>query len=294
MNRRYPARVAALLALLILSIAYLAFTLHRVDPNEPGFAYDGWPAYDRFERLARYPGKTPTACPGQTPRSAVILAIGQSNIANFAEKPAVTAFPDRVFNFFNGACFVARSPLLGAGGERGEWLTSLGDELVRSGRYDSVTIAPAAIGGVPISRFAYGDLGGMLDDTVEKLVAAHHVTHVIWHQGESDFRDGTSAPAYRAAFLKIAARLRDKGITAPIFVSVATRCLPMRSDWAAGNDIARALRLLPGGEAGLSPGVDSDAFDQSAAQYDACHLSAAGEAMLAARYANIFARLPPP
>jgi hypothetical protein len=214
----------------------------------------------------------------------VILAVGQSNIANYGERIVRSDFPDRVFNFFNGACFAAGSPLLGAGGSQGEWLTMLGDALVRDGRHSSVTIAPAAIGGANIHRFSDGDLAEMLDGTARKLVAANLVvTHVIWHQGESDFRDGTSSSGYRAAFMKILAGLRARGVAAPVYISVATRCLSMRAYWTPENDISAALRSLPDDRQALVSGVDTDAFDPSA-RYDSCHLSAQGQADLAALY----------
>ena len=283
---RRPVRIVAMSALAVL----LAVNLYEPppsDPDAPGFVNDGAPAGDRFHRLVRFPGKTPVPCPPQTARSAVVLAAGQSNIANYGEKPAVTAYPDRVVNFFNGRCFGARSPLLGADGARGDWLTLLGDEMIRSGRYDSVTIVPAAIGGVPIRRFSDGDLGEMLDDVVARLaVAQRRVTHVIWHQGESDFNEGTSADAYRASLLKIATRLRAQGVSAPIHLSVATYCFKMNASWKAANPVATALRDLPDGEAGLRRGVDTDSFGRDA-RYDDCHLSERGMADLAKAYARL-------
>ncbi|QGM97059.1 sialate O-acetylesterase [Methylocystis parvus] len=242
--------------------------------------------FDRYGRLAAFPGKEETACPSQDARTAVILAAGQSNIANHAAAPAKTSFPDKVFGFYDERCAPAASPLLGATNIGGEWLTLLGDALIRSGRYDKVVIAPASVGGQPIFRFAEGDLGVMLDETATKLAGRYRVTHVIWHQGESDYAGETGPDAYRAMFLKIVARLRAKGMAAPVFVSVATYCPPMR-EWKNGNAIQTAQRALADERLGVWPGVDSDAFDPGSNRSDDCHFSAAGQAKMAEAQAKL-------
>lgn len=260
-------RVVALAALLSVTFYPL--------PGE-----SGEPSYDRYGRLAAYPGKEAAACPSQDARTAVILAAGQSNIANHAGAPARTAFPEKVFGFYDGQCAPAASPLLGATNVGGEWLSLLGDALIRSGRYDRVVLVPASVGGQPIFRFAEGDLGQMLDETATRVSKRYRVTHVIWHQGESDYAGETETEAYRAMFLKIVERLRAKGIDAPVFVSVATYCPPMR-DWKDGNAIQAAQRALPDEKVGVWPGVDSDAFDPKTSRSDNCHFSAAGQAAMA-------------
>lgn len=274
-------------ALIVWLSADLLLSFRVADPNAVGFVFDGAASVDRFGRLVSFPSKSPIDCAAQDARTAVILAIGQSNIANHAERRVNSAFPARVVGFFHGRCMAAASPLLGASSDGGEWLTLLGDELIRSGRYDRVVIAPAAIGGAPIRRFADEDLAEMIDDVVASLTPRYRVTHVLWRQGESDFGDRIKAETYRALFMKIAMRLRDQGVAAPIFVAVATYCLPMRRDWTAGNPIALAQRSLPDEKLGIWPGVDTDAFDPSTTRIEECHLSARGQAELATAEAKI-------
>ena len=86
-------------------------------------------AFDKFGRLAAYPGKEKAACPQQSARTAVVFAIGQSNIGNFGAARLSTAYGARVVNFFDGACWIAGSPLYGADQTLGEALTPLGDPL---------------------------------------------------------------------------------------------------------------------------------------------------------------------
>jgi len=96
--------------------------------------------HDTFGRLLSFPGKTAVPCPAQTADMAVILAIGQSNAANHASTRLTTRHPEQVFNLFDGKCYVAASPLLGATGEGGEFLTPLADRLIDDGAYKTVII----------------------------------------------------------------------------------------------------------------------------------------------------------
>jgi len=96
--------------------------------------------YDDFYRLIQFPHKTEVPCPASSDKTAVFLVIGQSNAANHAEKKFTTRHPDRVFNFFDDSCFTASSPLLGATGEDGEFITLLADKIIDSKTYDRVVI----------------------------------------------------------------------------------------------------------------------------------------------------------
>ena len=70
--------------------------------------------YDDYGRLVAYPGKAEVPCPLQAAGTAVILAIGQSNVANHADQRITTRHPGAAVNYFGGKCYVAASPLLGA------------------------------------------------------------------------------------------------------------------------------------------------------------------------------------
>jgi hypothetical protein len=59
----------------------------------------------------------------------------------------------------------------------------------------------------------------------QDLTTDYRVTHVLWHQGESDFALKTDPARYREDFLSFANTLRANGVDAPIFVSTATRRL---------------------------------------------------------------------
>ena len=251
----------------------------------------GAPQVDGHGRLTFYPGKTVVPCPPQAPRTAVIFVAGQSNAANFGEKRQTTAFGDRVVAFFGGACTIAASPLLGADSNEGESLTPMADELIRSGRFDRVVLAPVAVGGTEIARWVDGDLAPVLRQALEAVQARYRVTHAIWHQGEADAEKGTSATDYKRSFDLLLARWRAQGMAAPVFVSVTTRCDPA---WRPGNPVALALRSLPDPARGLYPGPDSDAELPSAElRGGECHHNAQGQAHLAKLLASALLAVDP-
>jgi hypothetical protein len=191
--------------------------------------------HDGYGRLVAFPGKQRVDCPTQTPRTAVLLVLGQSDSANY-QGQRFRAIDRRVVNFFGGKCFVAESPLLGASGEFGESWTLLGNRLVAAGLFDQVVLIPAGIGATLIRRWAAGgDLNAMLVEAINEVEPIHKITHVLWHQGESDFAKATPEATYFSAFQSIVATLRATRVFAPVYVSKATYGAVDRFDPGAAN-----------------------------------------------------------
>lgn len=238
--------------------------------------------HDAFGRLLAFPGKTTVPCPAQTADTAVILAIGQSNAANHASTRLTTGHPAQVFNLFNGKCYVAASPLLGATGEAGEFLTPLADKLIEDGAYKTVIIIASAITDTPISRWQRdGDLNEMLMDVLKALPASVKITQVVWHQGENDLRFATPGKVYQASFRSLMETLRDAGVAAPVFLAVTTRCGTSRRD---GNAIAEGQRALVDNKM-IFLGADTDALlEESDRRRDRCHFSESGQKKTALSY----------
>jgi hypothetical protein len=206
-------------------------------------------------------------------RTAVMLAFGQSNAANDGEPGYVTG--PRVYNFnhFDGRCYAARDPLLGASGSGGSVWTRLGDKLVRAGVFEQVLFVPVAVGGTAVADWLPG--GGLFD----RIVGTHReltkhglrITHLLWHQGETDAGSGTSAADYFSRFETMERGVRALGIDAPLYVAVASLC------WNQGNEEIRQaqqriIRTLPNAFAG----PDTDTLDRFKWRRDLCHFSAAG------------------
>lgn len=246
--------------------------------------------YDEFERLTSYPGKAQIECPMQTEHTAVLLAFGQSNSANYGGQ-RYRAIDSRVVNFFNGKCYVAESPLLGAGGSLGESWTLLGNKLIDAGLYQQVVLIPAGIGGSGIRRWAAGgDLNKMLLAVIQEAANTYRITHVLWHQGESDYDFRTPEATYISAFGSIVASLRGAGVTAPVYVSTASFEERYR-DWAITNPITMAQAKIPDGKA-IFPGPDTDADLNKLDRYDGVHFAATGQEKFAARWVDILRQRP--
>lgn len=250
-------------------------------------------AFDVFGRLVGDRQKLAVPCPAQSARTAVLLLAGQSNAANHGGQRMTSEHGRAVVNFFEGTCYTAASPLLGASGIGGEVWTPLANMLVASGVFDRVVLAPVAIGGTDVARWVSGgDLGTLLIGTATDLAhQGYRATHVLWHQGETDVQAATSQEVYTQRLLSVAASLRAQGIDAPILVSVASKCLLM-APHNGENAVARAQRLLPEPGAGLFAGVDSDALLLDVDRYDACHFSASGQTKIAAAWARRIAAVP--
>jgi len=242
--------------------------------------------YDEFGRLMAFPGKHRTECPAAGKSVAVLLSMGQSNSANHGEKLYQTRHPGRVLNFFDGACYDASSPLLGATGERGEFMTLLADRLVDSGRFSSVVLVASGVGGTPVSRWQRdGDLNDMLLKVVDVVQQQYRITHVLFHQGEADFRIYTSAKVYASSFNSLKESLREIGVDAPFFVSISTKC-GRDAHWIPDNPTASGQQMVVAGDSRVFLGVNTDSLLLPADRTDdECHFRESGQAKTAESFA---------
>ena len=226
-------------------------------------------------RLIAYPGKTEVKCPAPGPDTAVVLAIGQSNIANQGENRFTSHYHGAVVNFFEGKCYRAESPLLGATAEEGEFLTLLGDRLVDDGAYKNVVILTSAVGGSEIARWRKGGaLNGPMLHALTGLLPGYRVTQVLWVQGEADYAIGTPPQVYTDDFQSLLDTLTDGGVTAPVFIAIATRCV---GKWKPDNPIAAAQRALVD-DRRVFLGADTDALIGTADRRpDGCHFGGHGQ-----------------
>jgi hypothetical protein len=226
------------------------------------------------------------SCWSIEPDAAVILAMGQSNAANYGEtryRPVQSVIN---FNWADGKCYKAEDPLLGSTGDRGSVWTRLGDALIESSRFRQVVIVPIAVGGSSVRDWA-GSHG-----PAQRAVAAQEalsrvglrITHVLWHQGEADYE--MHKDVYSRLFMRMTEYIRSHGITAPVFVATATICNNMGSD-----QIREAQRELPYRLANVYAGPDTDALDSIYDRRDnLCHFSDRGLALHARLWRDVILR----
>ncbi|MFA5959734.1 MAG: sialate O-acetylesterase [Tatlockia sp.] len=246
------------------------------------------PVFDEFTRLIEYPGKIETVCPKQDKNTAVLLVIGQSNSANHAAQKISTAYPNRVFNYFNGKCYVATSPLLGATGARGEFITPLADELIANGIYQKVVIVSSGINGTAIALWTPGGaLHNMLKHVLEDVRSRYAITEVIWHQGETDFIHKTPKEEYKKSFYALLNTLRTPNSnTPPLYYAIATLC----GYWYPNNPIAEIQHTFASEADNIFQGPDTDTLIPITERQDTCHLTYIGQLKAAHGFAEAIAQ----
>ena len=166
----------------------------------------------------------------------------------------------------------------------------MADELIDAGAFDRVILAPVAVGGSTVAQWEKGGaLNTSMIPLIQDLVTHYRVTHVLWHQGESDFALKTDPALYKQRFLSFADTLRANAVDAPIFVSTATRCLTGLSD---PNPIRTAQQELAAGGPRFEAGVDTDKLLSAQDRYDDCHMADSGEVKTARAWAALLAQHP--
>jgi Carbohydrate esterase, sialic acid-specific acetylesterase len=231
---------------------------------------------DAFETLAQHAGydvtwgRTMVRCNALPNRSLVLLTLGQSNAANSGEGRSAASARVYNFNLFDGRCYEARDPLLGASGDGAAPWIALAAQLIEHDLTDAVVIAPIAVGGSRIRDWSTGGtLAPRIDRTLAGLDSAGlDVSALLWHQGESN--RGTDSREYTEAFLQIVRKIRARGMTVPIYVAQATRC---------GDRVDEGIRLaqsqLAKVEDGIRPGPDTDVLTGPQLR-NGCHFTQQG------------------
>jgi hypothetical protein len=245
---------------------------------------------DPFGRLLAFPGKVETPCPAQTGRTSVLMAFGGSNAGNYTGQRVVST-TGRAFNYLDGKCYAAASPLLGADQTMGEYWTLLTDRLVSEGLYDDVVISVTSVGSSTVADWAPGGrLAPLVRDAVAAVGARYKPTQVIWDVGEDDAIPRHDPAAFSADYAKIVQSLRDAGVGAPVYLTLATKCMPDDFPWSPDNPIARAESALPAQVAGVSSGVNRDALLTGLDRRDDCHLAATGATKMAEAWLQVLKR----
>ncbi len=219
-------------------------------------------------------------CTNNTPvtDTLVLLVMGQSNAANAGET-RYESHCQNTFNYFEEMLYPLSDPLKGSNGDAGSVWSRLGDKIVEHNFARTVIIAPCAMGGTRIEQWIpSGDLNHLISETVEHINnSGLKVTHVLWHQGESNhvlvsggLTAEQNAANYTANFHLLVNYLRSIGIDAPVFPAMATRC-------AGAPDfvLQDAQRNLANDSLKIFNGPNTDSLD-NAYRYDNCHFSKTG------------------
>jgi len=222
------------------------------------------------------------------PGDAVIVTLGQSNAANYALTRYTPKHDVLNFDLYDGSCYMARDPLLGASGTMGNFAGPLADLLIERGLYRRVIIASIAMGGSTVEQWADE---GMFNRRILVLIrrlfdAGLTPTQILWHQGEADSGVGDShGRQYRKNLTEVIATFRSYGISAPFFVALATKCGAYPRP---NGDNIRAGQVSAGNPLeNVFLGPDTDTLGDEYRDKDRCHFNAAGLLRHAAMWADV-------
>ena len=224
-------------------------------------------------------------CPDKRENLGVLVSFGQSNSANSAEYLVKSEEVPDVINWYKGKCYQAKSPLLGATNIYGEWISLVGQKLVNKKVYDKVLIMSIGVGGSSIIAWQKG--GVVYDRFVNRLTQlkkSYKITEMLWHQGETDVY-WMGKDQYIKSFLSMENSIRDIGIDAPIFISIATYCWGNPDTFP--NVIAEAQNEIPKIIKNTFQGVNTDKLLKPEHRHDNCHFNEAGQRLASTSAANI-------
>ena len=220
--------------------------------------------------------------------TAVIVTLGQSNAANYALMRYTPKHDVRNFDLYNGRCYKAEDPLLGASGTLGNFAGPLGDLLIERGLYTRVLIAPIAMGGSTVEQWAdEGRFNRRILVLIRRLFDAGLTpTAILWHQGEGDSGIGDShGRQYRKNLLEVIATFRAYGISAPFFVALATKCGGYPRPGGDNIREGQASAVNPLDNVFLGP--DTDTLGDEYRDKEHCHFNAAGLLRHASMWADV-------
>lgn len=261
------------------------------DPNHLDSLQEVQRFYSRTNGFFDLTGKVPVADPRLVPgeRTAVILVAGQSNGAN--SLPALyTPTHTRVHNVCiqDGRMYEAADPLLGCEYAGGCFATRLGDMLIEAGMYDRVILVPISIYGTSIEQWV-GPLLHRFGVAASRVKAlGHTVTHILWHQGESDNVLATPRALYLARARQMIAFCRAVGLTAPFIFARASTLTGTVSSAEAEVRGAQTDVLDPA--LGIFPGPDTDQLG-AAYRVGGVHFNVAGGTAVAQGFMAAMAAL---
>ncbi len=220
-------------------------------------------------------------------KTMIALVFGQSNAANNGQK-AYTPHNAYVFNYYGGKLYTAKDPLIGNTGKGGSVWTRLGDKLIDSGFYKTVIFIPIAVGATAIERWVNGgDCFEKLQQTLKTLDSLHiQLTHIFWHQGESDNLQNTSKAKYKELLGSILQNLR-KYQTADFYVSIASYHPGAIAKPLGVDTVIRTAQMeFINENKGVLAGPDTDTIIHAIHRHDSVHFSDFGMAAYAQLWFN--------
>lgn len=207
-------------------------------------------------------------------KTMIALVMGQSNAANNGKVP-YTPHNVSVLNYYKGKLYTAKDPLMGNTSTGGSVWTHLSDMLIDSGLYNKVIFIPVAVGGSSIDCWVSGDCSERLKQTLMTLKQQQiQVTHIFWHQGETDNLLNTTSAQYKERITTILQTVRKYNQTANFYVSLASyHPSAIAKPLGVDSVIRKAQKEFINENKGVLEGPDTDTLIHAIHRYDSVHFS---------------------
>lgn len=213
------------------------------------------------------------ACPDPS-EAVVVVTGGQSNAANVI--PSLHRPVNDVSVWFDGTCYRAADPLLGALGRNGSLWSLLGDRMSETlGR--PVLLINGAIGGTQFADWLDAR-SGYYAALFERVAAAGRSGYrpdlILWHQGETDAAVARDMAGLEREITALMDRFVADVPSAQVYLFRATRCVG--KDRVEGVPaVNETLRRVAARHGRTISGFDTDTLGREF-RWDTCHFNSLG------------------
>jgi len=229
--------------------------------------------------MAGSPGLETSCARLQRQAPLMLLVMGQSNAANHGEDVGAEMPLDVTHQ---GRCYSTPSPLPGGTGRGVALWPQLGAELRSELGGRTPLVGLIAVEATSIRQWlGTGPLAAHWRAQLAQMLASgFRPDLVLWQQGESDARLGTTEAEYGLALQALRQELNQAGVSAPMMVALSTHCPGVN-----GAAVRAAIQALGAQQSGIIVGPDTDSL-QGSSRSGGCHFSAAGVRQAAKLWAS--------
>jgi hypothetical protein len=220
-------------------------------------------------------GKEQVPCTVDGKNSFVIVTLGQSNAANFAAGRYGARHDVVNFNAYDGKCYRAIDPLVGASGGEANFATRLGDILIERGFAERIIVAPIGMGNTRVEDWSSD---GIFNQRIRVLIrrlfdAGITPDAILWQQGEGNVGDDDpGGRKYSRHLLEVVQTFRKYGISAPFVIALSALVAdPPHTSENVRAGQRRAVRA----KVGTFLGPDTDRIGHED-RFDRLHMSESG------------------
>lgn len=280
------AVIWAVVALLVLALGLAVATQTRFGSNlwsdlkrDVRVALDLPKDWTGLERRPSPEGREVVECP----RDALVIGVGgQSNAGNSNPEPDPREPSPKVLSFHQGACTIARSPLLGSSGTGSSVWPALGDALAaETGR--TVVLVAGAVGGTEFTDWL-DRRSGYLDAFEAGLRGAAEAglppRMVLWHQGETDAVVSSGVEESTKKLTALTDALLEAAPEATLYLFRASRCRRGEEGGEPVPFLVEAQTRVAEASDRIVLGMDTDVLGEDH-RWDGCHFNFVGREAIA-------------